>query len=207
MTEYEKTTRTRIRNAALTLLAQVGPKATSLRKVAEAADVSAALIIHHFGSKAGLLAAIDEYAFRETERMIERMLKRGGDDAGIQAFAKEFSLNRDLFLYFTQSLSSNNESGAATFDRLMEMTTATFAQTDTDGLTHPSPDPIMRNILMICLDLGVLLLAPHVERHLGGDLFSDKNMQRWSAAEFQMLSHGIFTDAFLTINTVPASEE
>ena len=44
------------------LFGEGGIDATSLREVARATDVSPALIVHHFGGKDGLIAAVDEAA-------------------------------------------------------------------------------------------------------------------------------------------------
>src|SRR5215213_6396132 len=54
------TARARIRDTAMTLFARQGVAATSLRAVARQAGVSPALLVHHFGSKQGLCASVDE---------------------------------------------------------------------------------------------------------------------------------------------------
>jgi len=43
---------------ALGLFGECGIDATSLREVAKAAEVSPALVVHHFGGKEGLVAAV-----------------------------------------------------------------------------------------------------------------------------------------------------
>lgn len=50
----------RIRDAAIKLWGEQGLN-TSVRAIAEAAGVSPALVIHHYGSKDGLRQAVDEY--------------------------------------------------------------------------------------------------------------------------------------------------
>ena len=51
--------------AALRVFGEHGIDATSLREIARVAEVSPALIVHHFGSKQGLIAAVDEAALLE----------------------------------------------------------------------------------------------------------------------------------------------
>lgn len=51
----------RIRTAALRLFAERGVAATSLREVAREAEVTPGLVVHHFGGKDGLHAAIDDH--------------------------------------------------------------------------------------------------------------------------------------------------
>ena len=56
------TARARIREAAFRLFAAHGVEGTSLRAIAEEAGTSAALVMHHFGSKVGLVRAVDDAA-------------------------------------------------------------------------------------------------------------------------------------------------
>src|SRR5438874_13631853 len=58
--DSDLTTKARIREAAMKLFGADGVAASSLRAVARAAGVSPGLIVHHFGSKEGLIRAVDE---------------------------------------------------------------------------------------------------------------------------------------------------
>src|SRR5436853_7823828 len=58
--ESDLTAKARIRDAAMRLFGRDGVAASSLRAVARAAGVSPGLIVHHFGSKEGLIRAVDE---------------------------------------------------------------------------------------------------------------------------------------------------
>jgi len=57
----DRTTRARIRDAAIGCFAENGIAGTTARKIATAAGVSPGLVIHHFGSMDGLRNACDEY--------------------------------------------------------------------------------------------------------------------------------------------------
>ncbi|MGZ8715092.1 MAG: helix-turn-helix domain-containing protein, partial [Mycobacterium sp.] len=63
----DRTAIARIRDAAIDQWGQNGFN-VGLRSVAEAAGVSAALVIHHFGSKDGLRKACDEYVAEEVRQ-------------------------------------------------------------------------------------------------------------------------------------------
>jgi AcrR family transcriptional regulator len=58
--DNDLTARAAIRNATLRLFADRGPDAVSVRAIASEAGVSPALVLHHFGSKAGLREAVDQ---------------------------------------------------------------------------------------------------------------------------------------------------
>ncbi|MEZ5096013.1 MAG: helix-turn-helix domain-containing protein [Nocardioides sp.] len=69
--EGDLTARASIRNAALRLFAERGPEGVTVREIATEAGVSPGLVVHHFGSKDGLRAAVDEYAARAFDALFE----------------------------------------------------------------------------------------------------------------------------------------
>jgi len=81
------TGKARIRHAALRLFAANGYAQTSLRAIAHAADVSLALITHHFGSKHQLRDAIDKWVLATFERAAGDALCRHDARAATKAFA------------------------------------------------------------------------------------------------------------------------
>ncbi len=64
----------RIRLEAMRIFADVGFEGASIRRIAEAADVSPALVMHHYGSKEGLRTACDEYARSATRESLGRIV-------------------------------------------------------------------------------------------------------------------------------------
>jgi AcrR family transcriptional regulator len=70
-----------ILDAARRLFAERGYVGTSMRAIGSEAGVDAALIVHFFGSKAGLLGAAIEWPFDPEEEMAE-ILARGRRHAG-----------------------------------------------------------------------------------------------------------------------------
>src|SRR5690349_6626082 len=67
------TARAVIRNAALRLFGARGFDAVTVRQIAAEAGVSAALVVHHFGSKEGLRAAVDEHAAQAFDAIMDGM--------------------------------------------------------------------------------------------------------------------------------------
>jgi len=76
-------TRDRLVQAAIELIANEGAQAATVRRVADAVGVSAPLVLHHFGSKEGLVAACDERVLATMEGMLAEMAASGAD-AGFQ---------------------------------------------------------------------------------------------------------------------------
>lgn len=73
---HDLTARARIRDAALTSFAEQGFAETTMRSIAQDAEVSLALVQHHFGSKDGLRAACDDYV---VDVLAERLVRLDGD--------------------------------------------------------------------------------------------------------------------------------
>jgi AcrR family transcriptional regulator len=72
--------RLEILDAATELIARHGPNAVGLRRVAEAAGVSHALVTHYFGTYSGLVQAVLQ---RENEQQRQRIRQRMSDDRGV----------------------------------------------------------------------------------------------------------------------------
>src|SRR6476469_3793099 len=75
------TSRDAILEAARHQFAEHGYDGASLRSIAAAAGVDAALVVHFFGSKAKLLTAAVEWPF-DPDVAIERVLETGDQHAG-----------------------------------------------------------------------------------------------------------------------------
>src|SRR5690348_923432 len=76
----DRTARAVIRDEALRLFAAHGPDVVSVRQIAAAAGVSAALVVHHFGSKEGLRDVVDQYVVDTFDAMLAEMAAGGPPD-------------------------------------------------------------------------------------------------------------------------------
>ncbi len=97
----------RIRDAAI---AQFGERGfgVGLRVIAEAAEVSAALVIHHFGSKDGLRKACDDYV-AEAIRNSKSEAMRSHEPASWLAQLSEIESYAPLMAYLVRSMQSGAE--------------------------------------------------------------------------------------------------
>src|ERR1700735_2154278 len=77
----------RIRDAAIEQFGEHGV-AVGLRSIAEAAGVSAALVIHHFGSKVGLRKACDDYVAEEIRNSKSEGLRSADPSTWFAAMAE-----------------------------------------------------------------------------------------------------------------------
>ena len=85
--ESASSTRRRIVETTIELYRELGVPATTLKAVADRADVSRGTILHHFGSADGLLGAVLDSVLDRLELPDERLLEGIDDrDARIRAF-------------------------------------------------------------------------------------------------------------------------
>lgn len=89
--ESDFTGKARILNSALELFASRGRTGTSLRMVADRARVSPSLVLHHFGKKAGLEAAVMAYVVHSLEDAVHLALDGLKGGGGIEPLVSSIS--------------------------------------------------------------------------------------------------------------------
>jgi AcrR family transcriptional regulator len=97
----------RIRDAAIEQFGQRG-FGVGLRSIAEVVGVSAALVIHHFGSKDGLRKACDDYVAQEI-RSGKSEAMRSSDPATWFAAMAEIEEYAPLMAYLVRTMQSGGE--------------------------------------------------------------------------------------------------
>ncbi|MDT7787567.1 MAG: TetR/AcrR family transcriptional regulator, regulator of cefoperazone and chloramphenicol [Pseudonocardiales bacterium] len=174
------TARARIRDAALARFGADGVAGTSVRAVAADAGVSAALVLHHFGSKDGLREACDSYV--------------------LDGFSTEGDLGEVLSAatpvrrYLARALLDGTASASALFDSIVERTEAWLAGGEAEGWVRPSGDARARAVTYVSWLLAPLVLGQQVGRLLGGDPAETSVAVRGAVAGLEMLTHGLFAD-------------
>ncbi|RJN32233.1 TetR/AcrR family transcriptional regulator [Nesterenkonia natronophila] len=86
----DRTARARIRNAAISCLATTGLSVADIEDIAEDAGTSAALIIHHFGSKGRLRVVRETFRCHDQRATAAfQFLANGVFDAGVVKMASD----------------------------------------------------------------------------------------------------------------------
>jgi AcrR family transcriptional regulator len=168
------TARARIRDAAVRRFGSDGFAGTPVRRIATDARVSAALVVHHFGSKQGLVDACDGHAMA-VARAAQR---RGGDVDG----------SGPVLRYLVRAMVERPESTVAMFDEMVAETERTLAE----GGARPSGDPRLRAAVLVSMELGGLALRTQLSRYLGVDAFSPAGVERLGEAMGDVLTGGLF---------------
>ncbi|QJW35687.1 TetR/AcrR family transcriptional regulator [Cellulosimicrobium protaetiae] len=151
------TARARIRDAAISRFARDGFGAP-LRTIAADAGVSAALVVHHFGSKDGLRAACDEHVL-EIVRTSKREVMT--DVAGATPMSAWFARVDDYaptIGYALRSLQAGGELARAFVDHLTADTAEYIRESVALGTARPSRDEEARARYLVLSSMGTLLL-------------------------------------------------
>lgn len=194
--DSDLTAKARIRDAAMRLFGRSGVAASSVRAIADAADVSPALVVHHFGSKEQLVRAVDEAVLARIEHAV-REVPIDGLETDLIARRTEVVaalLHGDAALcdYLARALAERTPASAELFHRLFA-----FASRDerlvAAGALRSDSDPFWRAMHQVVLIVGPLILRSLIERELGGELLSEENVGRWLKARADLLQHGLYT--------------
>jgi AcrR family transcriptional regulator len=196
------TAKANIRNAALRLFAERGHDAVTVREIAAAAGVSAALVVHHFGSKDGLRAAVDRYAgqafdslFEMDERDLAETLTGDNMMSIGEMFARAFPHGSPLPAYLRRLLLVNDPAGAALFGRWYALTRRLLDSMTEIGAARPSPDPAVRAAFLLVNDLALVLLRNHVAAAIGVDPLTPEGVTRWAREVAAVYTEGAFMTA------------
>jgi AcrR family transcriptional regulator len=138
----DRTAIARIRDAAIDQWGQHGFN-VGLRSIAEAAGVSAALVIHHFGSKDGLRKACDDYIAEEI-RTGKSASMQSNDPATWFAQMSEIESYAPMMAYLVRSMQSGSELAKMLWRKMIENAEQYLDEGVRNGVLKPSRDPRAR---------------------------------------------------------------
>lgn len=195
------TARALIRNVALRLFADRGADVVTVRQIAAEADVSPGLVLHHFGSKDGLRAAVDAYASESFDAVfaefdgqdLAAMLAGGGVAQSVaEAFARAFPHGSPLPAYLRRLLLTGDPAGAALFGRWYASTRRLVDAMVEVGAATPSDDPAARAAFLLTGDLAVILLRNQIAAAIGDDPLTPAGLDRWAREATVIFTQGAF---------------
>ncbi|MGO1174033.1 MAG: TetR family transcriptional regulator, partial [Actinomycetaceae bacterium] len=194
--EDDLTARARIREAAVHRFAAHGLDA-SLRSIAADAGVSAGLILHHFGSRAGLREACDEHVLKEIREFKTAVLRSDAGTAAVLMQIAEVEGYAMLVGYVLRAL----QSGGDLTDRFIDAVTASsekyMEDAVRDGIARPSRDPAARARALTVMSLGALTLDLPA-RHAHWDLDELPAMLRGYTERMVLPLLELYTEPLLT---------
>jgi AcrR family transcriptional regulator len=193
MRSADLTAAARIRDAAIEQFGQHG-FATGLRAIADAAGVSAALVIHHFGSKEGLRKVCDDYVL-ELIRDSKSEALQSMSPATWFAQLAEIESYAPVMAYLMRSLQSGGELGKALMRRMIDNAEGYVEDAVRAGNIKPSRDPKARAKFLAMNNGGGFLLYVQMHDH-PDDLPAVLRdyMQDMVLPALEMYTHGLMAD-------------
>jgi TetR/AcrR family transcriptional regulator, regulator of cefoperazone and chloramphenicol sensitivity len=186
--------RARIRDAALALFGAHGVAATSMRAIADRAGVSAALVVHHYGSKEGLQKACDEHILTDLVGRNAATLDDPDLSGTIQAWIADLDTFRPAFDYLSRMVVDGSDEGLRLWDRLVERTQSMLDEGEATGAIRPSSDSRVRAIMIAAYGLVPLILERHLGRALGEGGLTAHAVARLTVPTLELYTHGLYAD-------------
>jgi AcrR family transcriptional regulator len=182
--------------AALRVFGEGGIEATSLREVARAAEVSPALIVHHFGGKKGLIAAVDEAALLEFGAAYGSEETASGRGLLRQRAAETARVMRDrpdVCTYLGRALVEATPGSSGLFQVMLEGGRKEVDLLTEKGALRSNLDPVWATLQHFFLIWAPLSFLPLLEQALGEPLLGEASLNRWVAANVNLLEEGLYS--------------
>jgi TetR/AcrR family transcriptional regulator, regulator of cefoperazone and chloramphenicol sensitivity len=212
-----KSARESIIRAAFKAFGEGGIQSTSLREVARAAGVSPALVVHHFGGKEGLVAAVDEAALREfgaayREGDADRVARSDRDNADraetdaptegrdllrerATQTARVMAEMPDVCRHLGRALVEGTVGSAALFRAMIGAGRDEIDSLAEQGALRPDIDREWATLQHFFLIWAPLSFMPLLRETLGEDLLSPRQLDCWVDANVALLEGGLYKDA------------
>lgn len=177
-TARDLTASARIVAAAFNRFARQGFASTTVRQIAADAGVSAALVLHHFGSKDGVRRECDR-------RVIEFVREKGRNAAGTaidDAFARYGT-------YAARTIADDPDESRELFDALLQSARETVEAETGAGRMRRSSDPDAQAVALLVLGLAPFTFAQNIGRWAGAG--PDEGMSRLAVPIAEIYTHGL----------------
>jgi AcrR family transcriptional regulator len=182
--------------AAIRLFGKHGIDATSLREVAKAAGISPALVVHHFGSKEGLVAAVDKAALQEFGAAYSSGETDEGSDLLRQRAEQTARVMRErpeACAYLGRALVEGTPGSARLFRLMIEEGNTEIDTLAEKGALREDADRLWATLQHFFLIWAPLSFMPLLEQEaLGGSLLDEAILDRWVTANVELLEEGLY---------------
>ncbi|OPX05737.1 TetR/AcrR family transcriptional regulator [Mycobacterium sp. AT1] len=196
----------RIRDAAIEQFGEHGFN-VGLRVIAKAAGVSAALVIHHFGSKDGLRKACDDFV-AESVRASKSETIQSTDPASWLAQLADIESFAPLMAYLVRSMQSGGELAKMLWRNMIDNVEQYMDEGVRAGTVKASRDPKARAKFLAMAGGGSFLL--YLQMHDNpGDMRAVLHdyAQDMVLPAMEVYTHGLMTDSTMYDAFVASTEK
>lgn len=201
--DSDLTLRARIRDAAVELFGQEGFDRATVRAIADRAGASPALVLHHFGSKAGLQEACDEYVVATLLADRDAAI-RDPQAESVAGILSGVGVYRSRLNYLARLVLEPGDAGARVFDAFLEHTRSMMRDAAQGGPVRALSDPDVTALLLTAYGLAPLVLQSHLARGLGVDPLSPEGARAMALPGLELFTRGLYSDESLLIAATEA---
>lgn len=196
----------RIRDAAIEQFGEHGFD-VGLRVIAKAAGVSAALVIHHFGSKDGLRKACDDFV-AESIRTSKSETIQSSDPASWLAQLADIESFAPLMAYLVRSMQSGGDLAKSLWRHMIDNVEQYMDEGVRAGTVKPSRDPKARAKFLGLAGGGSFLLYLQMHDDPGNmrAVLRDYSDDMVLPA-LEVYTHGLMTDSTMYDAIVASTEK
>lgn len=189
-----ETTREQLLKFAVEMFAEKGFAETSLRAISKRAEVSPALLIHHFGTKDAL---VKEAISKTLGSWVagEKAAVLDDESNQVQNWQTFMEKGATPLNFFRQVLLAGGEYSQRLFDAAVSESEVLLDQMQSVGRLREISDKQTTALIMAVSGLGSVLLMSQIEKSMGGSISSDQVASKLMNSNSEMLRDGIFKPA------------
>lgn len=185
--------RGRLIEVATAVFARDGFETSSLRSIAREAEVSPALLVHHFGSRQELVeeciaATLGQWIGTKKELMAKPLSE---SVAEWKNTVEEHGVELE---FFRQVLIHGGQNATILFKQMVAEATQMVLSDMASGKMRDFQNPQDAALIMVLHGLAPLILKPQVDQVLGGSFLDPLIGIRLAKTNLEIYNHGVYAD-------------
>lgn len=186
--------RARILNTAVAHYATEGFSKPAFEKIARSSGVSSDDTLVLFGSEEGLRLACDDYVLRALVGWAHEKATLEGMSEVMRSYMADPSGYQGQIGYLGHVVAENTPAAERFTDVLVDESESIIRAGILEGIMRPSEDPRALAVLLVTTVLGLVTMAPHIERTLGVPASQQQMLLRLAVPALEVYTHGLYTD-------------
>lgn len=186
--------RVAVLDAAVTHFATVGFHKPALDEIARSAGVSTADVNALFSGEVGLRSACDDYVLRALVGWAQEKATLDGMSEVMRSYAANPRSYEAQIGYLGRVVADDSPAAARYIEVLVNESESIIRAGIIEGTMRPSEDPRALAVLLATTVVGLVIMAPHIERVLGVPDSQEQMMLRLAVPALEVYTHGLYTD-------------
>ncbi|GAA4042091.1 TetR family transcriptional regulator [Arthrobacter methylotrophus] len=192
--------RARVLDTAITHFAATGFATPGLAEIARTAGVATDDILALFGDEEGLRRACDDHVLEAVVGWAREKATLEGMREVMRSYQADPRNYQAQMAYLGRVVVENTPAAPRFIDVLVDESEAIIRAGIRDGTMRPSDDPRALAVLTATTVLGLITMAPHIERALGLPASQQQMLLRLALPALEIYTHGLYTnDSYLTL--------